>query len=112
MTCSIRPPLLLYITASFRKVSAHLEVDGSATLANGSFTENLPFQVQAAIRNADVAELQRAAGLNYPVTGTLNFTVQAAGTEGNPHGSGHFSLTGGASLRPPGQVTHSESGVC
>ena len=34
-----------------------------------------------------------AAGLNYPVTGTLNFTVQAAGTEANPHGSGHFSVT-------------------
>ncbi|HEY5178081.1 MAG TPA: translocation/assembly module TamB domain-containing protein [Terriglobales bacterium] len=73
--------------------SAHLNVDGSATLVKGSFTENLPFQVQAAIRDADVAELQRAAGLNYPVTGTLNFTVQAAGTEANPHGSGHFSLT-------------------
>jgi translocation and assembly module TamB len=75
-----------------RENSARLDVDGSATLQKGSFTENLPFQVQAAIRDADVAELQRAAGLNYPVTGTLNFTVQAAGTEANPHGAGHFSL--------------------
>ena len=31
--------------------------------------------------------------LNYPVTGTLNFTVQAAGTEANPRASGHLSLT-------------------
>jgi translocation and assembly module TamB len=75
-----------------REGSARLDVDGSATLQKGSFTENLPFQVQAAIRDADVAELQRAAGLNYPVIGTLNFTVQAAGTEANPHGAGHFSL--------------------
>ncbi len=75
-----------------REGSARLDVDGSATLQKGSFTENLPFQVQAAIRDADVAEVQRAAGLNYPVTGTLNFTVQAAGTEANPHGAGHFSL--------------------
>ncbi len=80
---------------------ARLEVDGSATLAKGSFTENLPFQVQAAIRNADVADLQRAAGLNYPVTGTLNFTVQAAGTQANPHGSGHFSLTAGQAYGRP-----------
>jgi translocation and assembly module TamB len=80
---------------------AHLEVDGSATLAKGSFTENLPFQVQAAIRDADVAELQRAAGLNYPVTGTLNFTGQAAGTEANPHGSGHFSLLAGQAYGRP-----------
>ncbi len=72
--------------------NARVKVDGSATLAKGSFTENLPFQVQATIRDADVAELQRAAGLNYPVTGTVNITVQAAGTEADPHGSGHFSL--------------------
>ena len=73
--------------------NAHLSVDGSATLEKGSFTENLPFQVQAVIRDADVAELQHAAGLNYPVTGTLNFNLQAAGTQANAHGSGHFSLT-------------------
>jgi translocation and assembly module TamB len=73
--------------------SAHLNVDGSATLEKGSFNENLPFQVQASIRDADVAELQRSAGLNYPVTGTLSLAVQAAGTESNPHGSGHVSLT-------------------
>ena len=81
--------------------SARLEVDGSATLQKGSFTENLPFQVQAAIHNADVAELQRAAGLDYPVTGTLSLTLQAAGTEANPHGSGHFSLTAGQAYGRP-----------
>ena len=81
--------------------SARLDVDGSATLQRGSFTENLPFQVQAAIRDADVAELQRAAGLNYPVTGTLNFTVQAGGTEANPHGAGHFSLLAGQAYGRP-----------
>ncbi len=81
--------------------NAQLNVDGSATLEKGSFTENLPFQVQAVIRDADVAELQRAAGLNYPVTGTLNFSIQAAGTEANPHGSGHFSLTAGQAYGRP-----------
>lgn len=80
---------------------ARLNVDGSATLQKGSFTENLPFQVQAVIHDADVAELQRAAGLNYPVTGTLNLTLQAAGTEANPHGSGHFSLTAGQAYDRP-----------
>jgi translocation and assembly module TamB len=81
--------------------SAHLDVDGSATLQKGSFTENLPFQVQASIRDADVAELQRAAGLNYPVTGMLNVTVQAAGTAANPHASGHFSLKAGQAYGRP-----------
>ena len=81
--------------------SARLDVDGSATLQKWSFTGNLPFQVQAAIRDAEFADLQRAAGLNYPVTGTLNFTVQAAGTEANPHGAGHFSLTAGQAYGRP-----------
>ncbi len=81
--------------------SAHLDVDGSATLQKGSFAGNLPFQVQAAIRDADVAELQRAAGLNYPVTGTLNFTVQATGPQANPRGAGHFSLMAGQAYGRP-----------
>ncbi len=73
--------------------TARLTVDGSAALEKGSFTENLPFQVRATMRNADIVELQRAAGIDYPVSGSLNFTVQAEGTEANPRGTGHLSLT-------------------
>ncbi len=73
--------------------TARLTVDGSAALEKGSFTENLPFHVQATMRNADIVELQHAAGTDYPVSGSLNFTVQAEGTEANPRGSGHLSLT-------------------
>ena len=80
---------------------AHLHVDASATLQKGSFADDLPFQVQATVQNADVAELQRAVGLNYPVTGTVNLTLQAAGTQTNPHGSGHFSLTSGEAYGRP-----------
>ena len=35
--------------------SAHLNVDGSATLEDGTFTANSPFEVQASIHNASVA---------------------------------------------------------
>ena len=45
------------------------------------------------MHDADVAALQRTMGLDYPISGTLNFTVQAAGTEANPNGKGQFSLT-------------------
>jgi translocation and assembly module TamB len=79
--------------AIIQEGSARLNVDWTATLYNGSFTDDSQFQLQGAVHNADVAELQRAAGLNYPVSGTLNLTVEAAGTEANPHGQGQFSLT-------------------
>jgi len=79
--------------AIIQEGSAHFNVDWTAALDKGSFTEDSPFQLQATVHNADVAELQRAAGLNYPVSGTLNLTMEAAGTETNPHGQGQFSLT-------------------
>jgi len=71
---------------------AHLNVDWTAGLEKGSFTEDSLFQLQAAIRNADVTELQRAAGLNYPVQGALTATLEASGTEGNPQARGQFTL--------------------
>ncbi len=72
--------------------SAQLRVDGSAALEKGNFTEDSPFQVQATLHNGDVAELQQAAGLAYPLQGKLNFAIRAAGTAENPHGQGQFSL--------------------
>lgn len=79
--------------AIIQEGSAHLNVDWTAALRRGSFTEDSLFQLQAAVHNADVTDLQHTAGFNYPVTGTLKATLQAAGTEGNPHGQGQFTLT-------------------
>ena len=74
---------------------AQLNIDGSSALDRGKFTESSQFQVQAAMHNADVAALQSALGLDYPLSGKLNFKVQAAGTEADPHGQGSVSLTEG-----------------
>jgi translocation and assembly module TamB len=74
---------------------AQLNIDGSSALDRGKFTETSHFQVQAAMHNADVAALQRALGLDYPLSGKLNFKIQAAGTEADPHGHGSISLTDG-----------------
>jgi len=79
--------------AIIQEGSARLNGDWTAALAKGNFAEDSLFQLRAAVHNADVMEFQRAAGLSYPVTGTLNATLQAAGTEGNPHGQGQFTLS-------------------
>jgi translocation and assembly module TamB len=75
------------------EAGAQLNVDGMTTLDKGNFTENSQFQVQAAMHNADIAAWQRAAGFDYPVAGKLNLTIQAAGTQADPHGHGQISLT-------------------
>ena len=76
-----------------QEASASLNVDWTAALQKGSFTDDSPFQFQAAIHDAGLSDLQRATGFDYPVTGTLNATLEASGTEGNPHGQGQFTLT-------------------
>ena len=75
-----------------REGGAQLTVDGSASLERGNFTPNSLFQLEAALHNADVTELQKAAGTSYPVQGKLTLTLHAAGSAENPHGLGQFSL--------------------
>ena len=75
--------------------NAHLNVDGSATLDNGTFTDHSPFDVHASIRNASVADLQRTIGTDYPLSGVVNLNLDASGTRLDPHGQGHLSVTGG-----------------
>ena len=77
------------------KGNANLIIDASATLENGSFTRNSPFQAKASIRNASVADLQATLGMSYPISGSANLTLQASGTASDPHGNGHFYVTGG-----------------
>jgi translocation and assembly module TamB len=75
--------------------SAHLNVEGSATLDNGTLTDRSPFEVHASIRNANVADLQRTIGTDYPVSGVVNLSLDASGTRLDPHGQGHLTVTGG-----------------
>ena len=87
--------------ALIQEGGAQLNLDGTTTLDKGNFTENSQFQVQAAMQNADVAGLQRAAGFDYPVSGKLNFTLQVAGTGTSSHGHGQISLTGAQAYGRP-----------
>ncbi len=79
--------------AVIQEGGAQLNLDGSAALNKGNFTDDSQFHVQATVHDADVAALQHAAGTDYPLGGKLNFAVQAAGTLPDPHGQGHISLT-------------------
>jgi len=88
--------------------SAHLNVDGSATLQDGTFTRDTPFDVRASIHNGSIADLQRTLGTNYPLSGVVNLRVQASGTQANPHGQGQLSVTNGEAYGHPVQTLTSD----
>lgn len=81
--------------AMIQEGAAQLKIDGSTQLDRGAFTDDSRFQIHATVHDADVTDLQRVGGTNFPLTGKLNFTVQANGTVADPHGDGHISLTDG-----------------
>jgi translocation and assembly module TamB len=62
-------------------------------LQNWSFTEASRFEVAADASRLNVAELAKVAGLQTPVSGTLNANVQMHGTELSPIGQGSLELT-------------------
>ncbi|HWR16319.1 MAG TPA: translocation/assembly module TamB domain-containing protein [Terriglobales bacterium] len=70
-----------------------IEFDLNAGLHNWGFTPNSPFEVRLNGRQLDVAKLSQAAGLTRPVTGILNVSVQAHGTQLSPIGNGSIDLS-------------------
>ncbi len=86
-----------------RHGQAQANIDFSAGLSDGQLTPAGPIAGHTYIRNADVADLQQFAGLNYPIAGTLNQTLQIAGTVGNPQASGHTQITNASIYGEPVQ---------
>ncbi|MGB0040454.1 MAG: translocation/assembly module TamB domain-containing protein [Terriglobales bacterium] len=69
--------------------------DASATLTGGELQENSPFTIHLDLLKGDVAEFARLAGVDRPLAGTLNMTVNLSGSRGNPQGDGHFEVRDG-----------------
>jgi translocation and assembly module TamB len=67
--------------------------DVSGTLDDGQFTPENTFTARVGIRGAELGELQSFAGVDYPVSGTLNLYLHAGGTRAEPNGEGHLELT-------------------
>jgi translocation and assembly module TamB len=65
---------------------------GGAALQHWSLTPDSPLHLTLNAQHMDAAELARLAGQTTAVSGTLNATVQAHGTELNPLGQGRLEL--------------------
>jgi translocation and assembly module TamB len=72
---------------------ATIQFEGSAMLIDGSLTQFAPFTARVQVRNGDLAELQSAAGYNYPLSGRMDLTLNLSGTGLDPHAEGRVQLT-------------------
>jgi translocation and assembly module TamB len=68
------------------------EFEASATLQQGHLTSDSTFAIRASLHNTDLGALQALAGYNYPIAGTADLFLQAAGTESDSRGEGQIHL--------------------
>ncbi|HXZ80659.1 MAG TPA: translocation/assembly module TamB domain-containing protein [Terriglobales bacterium] len=73
--------------------AAQAKFDLSAALTDGRLTDNSHIGGHIIVTNADLANLQRVLGYDYPITGKLSQTVAFSGTRSNPQGSGRSKLS-------------------
>jgi translocation and assembly module TamB len=79
--------------ATLRRGDATIHFDVSGALDRGHFTDHSAITARVAIENATATEIMSLAGYNYPIQGTLNLRMQAAGSMADLHGGGHAELT-------------------
>src|SRR6266550_4080535 len=81
--------------------------DLRAGLQQRQFVDNSPFTARVNMQNADVSEMLALAQFDYPVKGTMNVFMHAAGTKAEPSGDGHIQITDGSIYGEP--VEHFDS---
>ncbi len=87
------PSHLALQNATLKHGGAQINFDVTVALRNWNYTENNPGTARIRVQNANIPDVLAAVGYNYPVSGTVSFTLDAAGTENDPHGEGHVVIT-------------------
>ena len=85
----------------FERGAESAEVDASAVLENGRFTESSLITLNLNMQNADIAVLEALGGYNYPVTGKLDISLEVTGTKSDPRGQGRIRLIDGSAYGEP-----------
>lgn len=78
--------------AKLERDDTSADFDASSTLQNGHFTRDSSFTIRANILHAAISDLQALAGIDYPITGQADVSLEAAGTLGDPRGHGTIHL--------------------
>jgi translocation and assembly module TamB len=80
-----------------------ITLNASTGLTNWSFTNTSPIQADLNATQMSLADIEKLAGQDVPVTGTLNVNLHIHGSELNPQGNGDLSLTNGVAYEEPFQ---------
>ena len=75
---------------SLHRGDTSADFDVSAVLQKGQFTESSPYTARVNLHNVDVASTAALAGVDYPVSGTADLTLQISGTRASPQVQGHI----------------------
>ncbi len=82
--------------------------DLSAGLQQRQFIDSSPIAARVDLRNADADEILALSGYGFPVSGTVNLSVQIQGTKAEPSGSGRIELSDAVIHGEPVQHLDSE----
>jgi translocation and assembly module TamB len=88
----LSPHLFAARNAVLRRGSSEISFDVSAGLRERQLTEASPFTARIDVKQADAAEVLALAGYEYPLTGTINLHIRAAGTRADPQGDGTIQI--------------------
>ncbi|MGA8555825.1 MAG: translocation/assembly module TamB domain-containing protein [Candidatus Acidiferrales bacterium] len=75
---------------------AQITFAGSAGLQQWSLAASSPISLHAAVANISIADAEKAAGFNYPVSGVVSAKIAVSGTKANPEGSGTLTVANGS----------------
>jgi len=79
--------------STLRHGNTAVNFDVTLGLQQRRFTESSPFAAHVEMRNTDVAGVLALAGYDYPVSGTMNLSLQVKGTRAEPQGQGRIELS-------------------
>jgi translocation and assembly module TamB len=81
---------------SLRRGDTRADFDLNAVLQKGQFTQTSPYTAHVNLHSVDVASTAALAGLDYPVSGTADLTLQITGTRAHPQVQGHIHAINGS----------------
>jgi len=91
-------------SALLQRGPARISGNAQASLYHYRFTDYSPFTARLEATNTDLADLQKIAGTNYPITGSANLSIIATGSLDDPRARGRIQLN---SARVDGQLVTS-----
>ena len=75
---------------SLRRGDTTADFEVTALLQKGQFTEYSPYNARVNLHHVDVASTAALAGVDYPITGTADVSLQISGTRAAPRVQGHI----------------------